>query len=86
MLPATMASMILPASLLATKSDKVFELLSYMGGHTVPYASQSDGMSSLSKAYHSGGAQINILPDLSVMLSGLGIGCVVNDDDDIAKL
>lgn len=77
------ASMILPASLLATKSDKVFELLTTASGHTVPYASQSDGMTSLSTAFHSGGLQTSITFDLSLVLSG-DIDphniCVMNDD------
>ena len=82
--------MILPASLLATKSDKVFELLTMAAGHTIPYVSQSDGMSSLSTAFHAGGIQTSILLDSSVILSGAvdvsGGSCVVNGDDAIAKL
>lgn len=57
--PAPELSILFPASLLATKSEKVMELLTspLLGGHTIPYASQSDGMTSLSSAYHSGGVQ-----------------------------
>ena len=75
--------MILPASLLATKSDKVFELLTTAAGHTVPYASQSDGMTSLSTAFHAGGLQTTILLDISLLVSGvidLYNLCAMNDD------
>jgi len=52
----------IPASLLATKSDVVFELLPFLSGHTLPYSPQNDGMTPFAPVYHSGGLQTYIAP------------------------
>ena len=62
---ASVPSTMIPASLLATKSEEVMSLSFFVVGvttHTLPYASQNDGMTPMAKAYHSGGIETHFVP------------------------